>query len=366
MAGRAWESHEEANLEKMFLENLSVAEMSNLLDRSHHAIKLKLRQLGHSVLAREVLSNLAASTIVEGKVPNKEFTAVQPPSANRPIVEILEDRRKESARKKAHHEGKNGIDVFLDETLPYGILIFGDLHADDPGCDIDLAMSHMALASSEPGVYAINIGDISNNWIGSLARLYGKQATTDDESHSLVEWVMDSAPWIYTCLGNHDVWSPMCAYIAKRKGLVYSSHGAKVNVHSGDTVIKINARHDFKGRSMYNPAQGSLVQNYRGSPCDVIVAGHTHVSAYTLIRNGVSEKKAHCIRVGSYKTYDDFAESKNFTPDTIGPCAFLTIDTEKQCEDNADRIRVWEDPQDGVEYLRFLRSRCTRTNPSKT
>lgn len=347
MAGIYWSVSETKLLIDLFNSGKSAPEIAKIIDRTEESVSQKLRKIGLSFKQRDTENFVIQTNFV--------------PSANRRIVDLLEDRRKEFARKKAHHEGKKDISISLPDE-PYGIFLFGDLHADDPGCDIDLAMAHMEIASETPGVYAINIGDISNNWIGSLARLYAKQATTDDEAASLVEWVMDSAPWIFTCLGNHDVWASTASYIAQKKGLLYASHGAKLTIQSGNSKIRIDARHDHKGRSQFNPSHGQLSQNYRGSDCDVIVAGHTHVSAYTLVRNGVSGKKAHCLRIGSYKAYDDFAESKHFSQDTLGPCAFLTVNTNKECDDPADKIHVWHDHIDGVKYLEALR--CIPTNPS--
>lgn len=339
-----WSTEETLELVTLFNSGLDIQPIAERLGRTYDSVAYKLKGLKLSKTQRDH-EHLA-----------KSFSASRVPSANRPITELLEDRRKEFARKKLHHEAKKDIRIELPDE-PYALFLFGDLHADDPGSDIDLAMSHMEIASQTPGVYAINIGDLSNNWIGSLARLYSKQTATDDEAVSLVEWVMDSAPWIFTCLGNHDVWSSTAAYIAKKKNLVYASHGAKLTIVTGNTQIKVDARHDHKGRSQFNPSHAQLSQNYRGSDCDIIVAGHTHVSAYTLAKNGTSGRKAHCLRIGSYKTYDDFADSKHFAHDTLGPCAFVTVDTRKQDCDGADRIHVWHDIQDGINYLNLLR--CT-------
>ncbi len=47
----------------------------------------------------------------------------------------------------------------------------------------------MEFVRSTPHTYALNIGDLSNNWIGHLQRLYAHQHTTDDEAIKLVEVV---------------------------------------------------------------------------------------------------------------------------------------------------------------------------------
>src|SRR3546814_1021767 len=52
-----------------------------------------------------------------------------------------------------------------DLTKPYGIIAFGDTHLDDDGANIPLLRQHLEIAS-RPGVYGLNIGDSTNNWVG--------------------------------------------------------------------------------------------------------------------------------------------------------------------------------------------------------
>jgi hypothetical protein len=56
-------------------------------------------------------------------------------------------------------------------------------HVDDNGCNWPLLKHHAELCRTTPGLYAINLGDSSNNWTDRLIKLYAQQ-----------DWSVKTAP----------------------------------------------------------------------------------------------------------------------------------------------------------------------------
>ena len=200
------------------------------------------------------------------------------------------------------------------------------------------------------GLYGVNIGDLTNNWLKVLGHLYAHQHTTDDEAVKLCEWIIGAIDWLWIVLGNHDKWSILAERICEEKQVMHVSHGGIFVIRCGDHELKIDARHDHAGRSMYNPAHGQIKRNYRGSDARIIVGGHIHQGARTTIRNGVTGQLSECIRLGAFKRYDEYADMKGFDEDSVGPACLVTVDPK------TDDVQCWFNVDSGARYLQMLRS----------
>ena len=88
-------------------------------------------------------------------------------------------------------------------------------------------MNNVRLINETEGMFAGNLGDVQNNWVGRLASLYSQQSTTAKESWLLTEHFISSLDWLYIVGGNHDVWSgdgdPL-EFMIRRTKAVYSNH----------------------------------------------------------------------------------------------------------------------------------------------
>ena len=100
----------------------------------------------------------------------------------------------------------------------------------------------MNIINNTKGMFAGNLGDIQNNWVGRLSFLYGQQSTTAKESWRLTEHFVNRVYWLYLVAGNHDVWSgdgdPLDFIMRDHKG-VYEKWGARLNLRfpNGKEVI---------------------------------------------------------------------------------------------------------------------------------
>lgn len=291
--------------------------------------------------------------------PSEPFEIEELPDEIDP-VELLERRKKQFEKKAAAEEARRLIEVKIKIDGPIGIAHFGDPHVDDDGTDIALLEKHTDICRNTDGLLAANVGDLQNNWVGRLARLYGEQSTSAMEAWALVEWLLNSVEWLYLIGGNHDAWSgagdPL-KWIMRHKGGVFEPWGARLNlIFPNNKQVRINARHDFSGHSMWNPAHGLAKAVQMGWRDHISTCGHKHISAYQVLKCPSSGLISHVLRIAGYKIYDRFAKERGLPNQNIAP-AYVTI-IDPQYEDNDPRlITTLFDVEEAAEYLKFKRRR---------
>ena len=285
---------------------------------------------------------------------NKGFKiTTEVPSPNRSVEKIFEDQRAEYEAKRGRQKVKaEGIRIELEDAGPYALMFTGDPHAGDDGCDLGHLASDLQIIKDTPHMFGANMGDLTNNWIRALGHLYAKQHTTDGEELALMRWLIGAADWLFVILGNHDKWGPLAAAVCENAGVMAVDHGSMFRIVSGDSELLVDARHTHKGHSMYNPGHAQLKKNYRGSQADIIIGAHTHTSAYTQIKNGITGKIGHAIRVGAYKKVDEYADQHDFEDGAISPSVVAVIDPSA---DEVGKVTIFHNPHHAVTFLRALR-----------
>lgn len=285
-----------------------------------------------------------------------------PPSADLPIEDLVADRKRRFEIRQRHEDGRKLIPVAIKKAEPIGILHFGDPHLDDDGCDIGLLEEHARLVRETPGLYGANVGDTTNNWVGRLAHLYSQQSTTEAEGWRLAEWfVGEVGSWLYMVGGNHDAWSgagdPM-KWIAGQAGAFYQDSEVRIALRfPGQREVRVNCRHDFAGRSQWNPAHGPMKAAMLGVRDHLLIAGHKHESAYGLVKDPDSRIVCHAILVASYKVFDRFAREKGFRDQALGPACLTVIDP-RLPNDHPDLVKAFWDPHEGADFLAHKRRRA--------
>jgi hypothetical protein len=280
------------------------------------------------------------------------------PAEERPIDEILRDRRAEFDRQANAHADKL-IPVRIKLPGPIGILHFGDPHLDNPSCDIYAVERHVALAKATRGLFAATVGDLQDNWIGRLAMQWANSTTTGKEAWKLVEWFVTELgeKLLYLVGGNHDGWSghgdPL-EWIARQAGTHLQASEARLELHfpNGRTV-RVNARHDFAGTSQWNPTHGAMKAAIMGTRDHINIAGHRHVCGYGVLKCMHQQIVMHCIQVGSYKLFDRYARDKGFRDQHISPACVTIIDPDAEREEDLVTM-VWS-PERGAQVLNALR-----------
>jgi len=287
-----------------------------------------------------------------------EFTAL--PDDDVPIEELIAQRKRKFQHKREHEEASKLIPIKVKMDGAIGILHFGDPHVDDDGCDIEAIERHTDLVNRTEGLFAANVGDTTNNWCGRLARLYADQTTSAAQAWKIAEWFINRCNWLYMIGGNHDLWSgsgdPL-RWIAKQQDALYKSSEARLALRFPNGLeVRVNARHDHSGSSIWNPAHGPMKAALMGTRDHLYVAGHKHESAYSVLKDAISGITMHACKVASYKIYDRYAKERGFRDNCLSPCALTTINPALPA-DHPDLIKAFWDPEEGADYLTYLRRR---------
>jgi hypothetical protein len=290
--------------------------------------------------------------------PGFSFTPL--PDDDIPIEELIEQRKRKFLHKREHEEASKLIPIRVKLGGAIGLLHFGDPHVDDDGCDIGAIERHTALVNKTEGLFACNVGDTTNNWCGRLARLYADQSTSAAQAWKIAEWFVGRCDWLYMIAGNHDLWSgsgdPL-KWIAKQQNSLYKSSEARIALRFPNGMeVRVNARHDHSGSSIWNPAHGPMKAAIMGTRDHIYVAGHKHESAYSVLKDAITGITMHAVKVASYKVYDRYAKDRGFRDNALSPCVLTTINPDLP-PDHPDLVKVWWEPEEGADYLSFLRRR---------
>ncbi|HDR9497061.1 TPA: hypothetical protein QDC06_000246 [Burkholderia cepacia] len=324
--------------------------MTDLIDAvaAHGGIRPAARALG-----------IPESTL-RSRLKGTDFSIEQPEPALLPVEELLARRKQQYAQKVRHEQSRQLIPVRIKLPGPIGILHFGDPHVDDDGTDLALLERHMELCRSVEGLYGANIGDTTNNWIGRLGRLYGEQSTSAAEAWQLAEWFLTNTPWLYLIGGNHDAWSGTgdpIRWIVGQAGSLYQDSEVRLALSFPNKAsVRINARHDFSGHSIYNPVHGATKALHFGVRDHVAICGHKHTSGYGVLKDPDSGITMHAIQIASYKIHDRYAREKGFRDQHLSPCAVTIIDPDLPAT-HPDLIKVFWDAEEGADYLKFKRTK---------
>lgn len=280
-------------------------------------------------------------------------------SANMSYQELKADRKRTWNRKRNHEADLAALTLTLPISGPYGIVFLGDPHVDDDGCDWDQLDRHIGIIRDTDGLYAANLGDTTNNWIGRLERLYAHQRTTAAEARILAEGFIREldGKWLFNLGGNHDLWSgsddPLPA-ICEAARSTYVPIGGKIRIRQGRHVLDVNARHTFPGNSMWNTAHGAARSILMGNIEHITVCGHKHTTGHNVVK-APNDRICHAIQVASYKLIDSYAKEGGFRDNSISPACVVIVDHRYPDTDPA-MLTVVHSVERGAAILRHLRA----------
>ena len=280
---------------------------------------------------------------------------------DQPIEELIRARIRASRRKRAkanlHHRT-----LELDPE-PFGVVIFGDPHVDNEGCDWDLLQKHVELVQSTPNCYGVCQGDMQDNWIGRLQKMYANSSMKASDAWRLSRWLLEQITWVAVVGGNHDAWAhapgvdPLGWVSKEANVLAYAPDELRLTLTwrgrpDLEPLIWV-IRHDFKGRSMYHPTHGVHKEAQLDGQAHLLTAGHLHQwgELTTEQRHG---RVTHSLRVRGYKRNDAYAREKGFPEQEHGAAVFVLF---RPCADPAGRIQTFWDVSEGAEYLTQLLAR---------
>ena len=293
-------------------------------------------------------------------LPEGDFTA----------EEIIEMACKKFERLDRRERAKRWRTIKMPDNKPFALAFMGDPNIDNPGCNWPLLRDHLELFRND-GIYCVNIGDTTDNWIGRLMRLYAQSSITKQQSYKLIEWlVLDSGvDWLIWLIGNHDAWGDgaaiLKAMVNKPRRILVEDWGAQFQLECPNKEsFRIWATHNFPGSSIWNTLHGPQRAAHTKAEADVYVCGHFHNWGLHQEESASRSFTYWLARARGYKWYDDHAHVLGHEPQQEGATILAVFDPNS--ENQSSRVTCWADPFAGADYLEFLRAKHAKEGEKKS
>ncbi|NRA30997.1 MAG: hypothetical protein HRU11_12150 [Parvularculaceae bacterium] len=282
------------------------------------------------------------------------------PSSDTPIDELLASKRARFSRTKAAKDAARWRKVRLRGGGPMGLLCFGDPHIDDDGCDIEALERDMKLVKETDGLFAGNIGDSINNWVGRLMRLHANQSTTATDAWRLAEWFLKDLDehWVFWLLGNHDAWNDGMEVFSRMGGLVKMDdwQARLALTFDNGRECRLHAAHNFPGTSIRDKNWGEKradAESYGAA--QIYMAGHLHTAAMQCVPCPNRGKPIWYARASGYKAIDSYADNLGYSRQTGGES--LTFIFDQDADDEMGFVTGFLNSAEAVDFLQFKRER---------
>lgn len=288
------------------------------------------------------------------------------PDPAEPMESLLDRRCAAFTRGQKRRDAEKWIPITFNETGPFAVVMFGDPHIDDDGCNMPLLREHVKLCKA-PGIYAACVGDFTNNWVGRLARLYSDQETTKHTARRLARWFLKDAGlrWAFLLMGNHDEWNEGDAILSliADTGVYFPAWEAQMEFRAGGDKWLVHAAHDFKGSSIHLPCYGGLRKARTESPAELFISGHRHSYGGASLAD---DERGRFIRVAmarGYKWADHHAKVNGYTQGTQAPSIMAVFNP--GAKTRAGRVTLFEDLEIGAKLLKTLRDEAKPKSKGK-
>lgn len=273
------------------------------------------------------------------------------PADDIPTEDLIRQHARRAEQRFAAAASRVWQPIKIGSDDPYVLAFVGDPHLDDDGCDWPMLLKHIELMK-RPGVYAVNIGDTTNNWAGKLARLYANQDTSKRTARKYAKWFLAESGinWLLWLMGNHDMWddggdilrlmntTPMPMEDWEARFTIVTPNGFSLPVW---------ASHDFKGRSMYNKLHGPMRAARERRGAMIYVCGHTHEWAVTQEELPDSREVFWAMRARGYKVLDPHAVRYGFDSKRYGATVAAVVDPRAEAPFN---VHCFADLETAVRY----------------
>lgn len=294
-------------------------------------------------------------------VPPRQTPIADPlPPADIDTEEVIDQMRRRFAVRKAHVDAKRWRRFMVPTDGPYALMLFGDPHIDDDGCNWELLHDHCDLAARTDHLYAVSIGDVTNNWVGRLAKLYAEQETSVSTARKLIQWLLNESgvPWWLWIHGNHDAWADGIPIIEGMNShhVVMEDWQTKVTLVSPNGhELRMWAAHNFPGSSQWNKLHGAQKAAQMKDWAHLYVAGHHHNWALHQEEHDHRSFVYWLARVRGYKFMDSYADHLGFGDQQYGSSIVCVVDP---AASKLNATTCFADPHEGAEFLRWKRSRA--------
>lgn len=266
-------------------------------------------------------SSAPSSPAISGATKRDEFDAQA----------AIEEQARRYRKKHRRAQAKKQQTI----RFPHGpicLFLVGDQHIGNGGTDIERIFGEQEIMMDTPGGYVWQMGDVVDNFIvGRLKKQNMKPSAPVWEQWQLARHYLQGFGDRLVAFvgGNHGAWTMQQTSIDYRRdlcpdGILYDGDEVKATVSVGNAQLRIWARHQWQGSSIYNQTHGmERAARFSDPGFDVYVGAHLHTGAVWrgFIHEG--ERKA-AVQLGAYKRHDDFAKRCGF-PDSDGSTACAMI-----------------------------------------
>ena len=290
---------------------------------------------------------------------SEEVTFPNLPSSELPAEQLIDQACKRFEGHLTAREARRWMEIKVKSNKPIGVCFMGDPHIDNNGCNWPLLRRDVEILKGTPGMFAVNMGDITDNWIGRLVRLYADQEMSKKQAWKLAKWLMQDAGvnWLCHILGNHDAWGDGPYLIKANANIVPVEDWQsrfQIAFPNGQRV-RVHAAHDFPGSSIWNKMHGPQRASMLQDQADIFACGHKHEWAINESENANRDFVYHLIRARGYKFIDSYADQLGYSSQKYGASITAIIDPSAG---DTKRIRCFPDLPEAKEFLTWKRSRA--------
>lgn len=281
------------------------------------------------------------------------------PSSELPPEELIEQAATRFEGHRIARDARRWMEIKVKSNKPIGLAFVGDPHLDNNGCNWPLLRQHIKILKETPGLYAGNIGDLTDNWVGRLVRLYADQEMSKKQAWKLAKWFMSGAGinWLFHLLGNHDQWNDGPYLIKANAATIVPVEDWQSRfqlVFPNGSRVRIHAAHDFPGSSIWNPMHGPQKASMLLEQADIYACGHKHTWAINQSENANRDYVYHLVRARGYKAIDSYADNLGYSSQKYGATITAVIDP---VGEGVNRIRCFADLEESAEFLTWKRAR---------
>jgi hypothetical protein len=141
-------------------------------------------------VSRQTLQSRLRVAEARGQLPDQEIIFPDLPSSELPPEQLIEQACKRFEGHLAARDARRWMEIKVKSNKPIGVCFMGDPHIDNNGCNWPLLRRDIKILEDTPGLYAVNIGDLTDNWVGRLVRLYADQEMSKKQAWKLAKYLL--------------------------------------------------------------------------------------------------------------------------------------------------------------------------------
>jgi hypothetical protein len=291
--------------------------------------------------------------------PPPEVILPNLPSSELSAQELIDQACTRFGTKSAAQDARRWMEIKITTNKPIGICFMGDPHVDNYGCNWPLLKRDINVLETTKGMHAVNIGDLTDNWVGRLMRLYADQEMTKKDAWKLAKYLLRDCKisWLCHILGNHDTFndgSLLIREIARATVPVEDWQARFKVVFPNKANVKVHVAHDFPGSSIWNEMHSLKKASMLLEQADIYACGHKHNWAINFGENANRDFIYHLIRARGYKFIDHFADQHGYASQKYGSSITAIIDP---TSDGPKRINCFADLEEAADFLTWKRSK---------